>query len=145
MSDTLFRYGHFLAILVMFACLFSQHLLLRGKVAQAYWPRSTRLDAIFGISALLALLFGISLWLWVGKPPGFYQNNWVFHSKIALFVVLVAIAFMTSQFIWRQPKTSASAVLIPTYVVLALRAQLLLMCALPLLGVLMANGVGYVR
>lgn len=145
MSDTLFRYGHFLAILVMFACIFSQHLLLRGTVARACWPKTVRLDAIFGMSALLALLFGISLWLWVGKPPGFYQGNWVFQSKITLFVVLLAISFIPSQFIWRQYRANSNTVPIPNYVVLAVRGQLLLMCTLPLLGAMMANGVGYVR
>lgn len=145
MSDTLFRYGHFLAIFVMFACLFSQHLLLNGTVARSHWPRSVRLDATFGISAFLALVFGVSLWLWVGKPPGFYQGNWVFQSKIGLFVALVMLSFIPSQFIWRHHQTKTNAVLIPSYVIIALRGQLLLMCALPLMGVLMANGIGYVR
>lgn len=145
MSDTLFRYGHFLAIFVMFASVFGQHLLFTGKVTQACWAKAVRLNALFAFSAVLALLFGLSLWWWVGKPPGFYQNNWVFQSKIALFGILVAVALISSQFIWRRARISTSTVLIPRYAIFALRGQLLLMAILPLLGALMANGVGYVR
>lgn len=145
MSDTLFRYGHFLAILVMFATLYAQHLVLRGTVARDCSPTAVRLAITYGLSALLALFFGVSLWWWVGKPPGFYQANWVFQSKILVFGVLLAVSVVSSQFIWRHCRAPIGTIVIPGYVLAALRAQLLLMCLLPLLAVLMANGVGYTR
>lgn len=142
-ADLFVRYLHFIAIFVMFSLLSIQHMALKEQVDAAWLKRIAVLDIAFGISALLALAAGASLWLWVGKPAGFYNSNWIFHTKVALFVLVGLLSFIPTRFIAQQRKTGAPMVSVPRHVVHIIRLELCLLCVIPLLAVLMANGVGY--
>lgn len=148
MSDILFadlvvRYLHFLAIFVMFSLLSIEHLLLKGELNKAWLNRVAIVDTAYGVAALIVLLCGAGLWFWVGKPSGFYNQNWIFHTKIALFVTVGILSFIPTRFISRQRKTTAITYPVPRSITLIIRLELTLLCLIPLLAVLMANGVGY--
>jgi putative membrane protein len=142
-SDLLIRYFHFLAIFAMFSLLTVQHMLLKGQVEAKLMKKISILDVAYGVSALVALLAGLALWFWVGKPAGFYSHNWVFHTKLTLFVLVALLSFLPTRFIMKNRRTS-SDVTVPKSIVMVIRMELLLLCIIPLLAVLMANGVGYV-
>ncbi len=143
-TDLFIRYFHFLGIFAMFALLTVQHMLLKGQVAAGGMKKIAGIDAAYGASALVVLLCGLGLWLWVGKPAGFYSHNWVFHTKVTLFVLIGILSIIPTMFILKNRK-KATAVDVPKYIVMLIRVELLLLCIIPLLAVLMANGVGYIR
>lgn len=142
-ADLLVRYAHFLGIFVMFALLSVQHMILKDQVDSTWIKRIAIVDIAFGISALVALLAGIGLWFWVGKPAGFYNGNWIFHTKVALFVLVGILSFVPTRFIAKQRKKRSPIVVVPRHIVHIIRLELLFLCLIPLLAVLMANGVGY--
>ena len=143
-TDLLLRYFHFLGIFAMFALLTVQHMQLKGQVAAGGMKKIAVMDAVYGGSALVVLLCGLGMWFWVGKPAGFYSQNWVFHTKITLFVLVGILSFMPTRFILKNRRNTA-AVSVPKSVTMMIRVELLLMCLIPLLAVLMANGVGYIN
>lgn len=142
-TDLLLRYFHFLGIFAMFALLTVQHMQLKGQVEAGGMRKIAVMDAVYGAAALVVLLCGLGMWFWVGKPAGFYSQNWVFHTKITLFVLVGILSFMPTRFILKNRK-NATAVAVPKSVTMMIRMELLLMCIIPLLAVLMANGVGYI-
>lgn len=143
-TDIIVRYFHFLAIFAMFALLTVQHMQLKGQVAAGGMRKIANLDAAYGIAALVALACGLGLWFWVGKPAGFYSHNWVFHTKITLFVLVGILSIMPTRFILKNRK-NPGPVNVPKSLVMIIRTELLLLCIIPLLAVLMANGIGYTR
>jgi putative membrane protein len=143
-AEILVRYAHFLAIFIMFSLVTTQHMLLKGQVQARAMKKIAILDAAYGASALAVLLAGLSLWFWVGKPVGFYSHNWVFHTKITLFVLVALVSFVPTRFILKNRNTSVD-ITVPKSIVMCIRVEMLLLCIIPLLAVLMASGVGYVR
>lgn len=143
-TELLLRYFHFLGIFAMFALLTVQHMQLKGQVEAGGMRKIAIMDAVYGGAALVVLFCGMGLWMWVGKPAGFYSQNWVFHTKITLFVLLVILSIMPTVFILKNRK-KATVVSVPKSVTMMVRVELLLLCIIPLLAVLMANGVGYIH
>jgi len=144
-SDLIVRYFHFLSIFVMFSLLNMEHVLLKGRVDLAAIRRLSIIDAAYGISAITALGCGLGLWLWVGKPAGFYTNNWVFHTKLTLFVVTALLSIPPTLFLLKARRSESPTVEVPKAITILVRVELLMLCAIPLLAVLMANGVGYTK
>ena len=136
------RYFHFLAIFAMFALLTCEHLLLKGRLPAQIMQKLAIIDVAYGMSAIVVLLCGLSLWFLVGKPPGFYNHNWILHAKVGLFVLVGLISIIPTIFILKHRKTNTD-VDVPKHIVMCIRIELLLLCIIPLLAVLMANGVGY--
>ena len=143
-TDLFIRYFHFLGIFAMFALLTVQHMQLKGRVEAGAMRKIAAIDAAYGACALVVLLCGLGMWFWVGKPAGFYSHNWVFHTKVTLFVLVGILSFVPTRFILKNRKNEVP-VDVPKSIVMLIRMQLLLMCIIPLLAVLMANGVGYIR
>ena len=141
-ADLFIRYAHFLAIFAMFSLLSVQHLLLKNRVEAALMKKISIIDAAYGVSALLVLLAGLGLWFHGGKAAGFYSHNWIFHTKLTLFVVVAILSFVPTRFIMRN-RHATSDVTVPKSIVMFIRLELLLLCIIPLLAVLMARGVGY--
>lgn len=142
-ADLLVRYLHFIAIFVMFALLSIEHMVLKSQVDADWFKRIVIVNIAFGISALIALAAGVALWFWVGKPAGFYNNNWIFHTKLTLFILIGLMSLIPTRFIKQQRKQALVVVTVPRYVVHVIRLELTFLCLIPLLAVLMANGVGY--
>ena len=139
MADIVIRYFHFLAIITLFSMVVAQHLLLKGSVESFTLKKVAVLDAVYGIAALLALAFGLALWLWVGKPASFYTYNWMFHAKITLFVITAALSFIPTRWVMKQRKSRVSIVDVPKSVIMIVRTEMLLLCLIVLFAVLMAN------
>lgn len=142
-ADLAVRYIHFLGIFIMFSLLSIEHMVLKDRIDGGWIKRIAIVDIAFGVSALAVLLAGIGLWFWVGKPTGFYNNNWIFHTKVSLFVLIGILSFVPSRFIRKQRNSLSQSAAVPRYIVHIIRLELLFLCIIPLLAVLMANGVGY--
>ncbi len=107
--------------------------------------RLARIDAVYGIAALTLLGAGLTLWLSnIGKPAEFYSRNWIFHTKISLFLLVGILSIYPTVFFIKQRKGAPEeSVNVPKSVFTLLRLELTLLVIIPLLAGLMARGVGY--
>jgi putative membrane protein len=139
------RYIHFISIFAIVGSLTSEHLLLKKSLTRAEIGRLSRIDAIYGIAAVTLVIAGLTLWLGsVGKPAVFYSKNWIFHTKITLFVVVGLLSIYPTVFFIKNRKGNPDEIVsIPTSIFMMLRLELLLLVVIPLLAGLMAHGVGF--
>lgn len=140
--DLLVRYLHFLGIIGISGALVSEHLLIAKELTPAQIRRLSIVDAIYGVCAILTIGAGLALWLAVGKPPETYTKNPVLHVKLTLFVVMWLVSLHPTLWFRKNRKSAEATVALPRSVNMALRFQLLLLLVIPLLGVLLAAGVG---
>ncbi len=144
-AEILLRYLHFISIFAIVGALLAEHLLLKPRLTRLAITQLTRIDAIYGIAAVVLLAAGFTLWLGgVGKPSFFYTKNWVFHVKLGLFVVLGLLSIYPSVFFMKNRKGDPEEEIeIPAMVFWMLRLELLILLIIPLLAGLMAKGVGF--
>lgn len=142
MSEILVRYLHFIGILVLAATLFYELLTLKAETPIAMIRRLARIDGLYGASAMIVLLAGLALWLWVGKPAAFYADNVLFHIKLGVFVLVAVLSLFPTVFLLRQRNAADEIVRVPKTVLLVLRIEAGMLLLMPLLAVLMARGYG---
>jgi putative membrane protein len=139
------RYIHFISIFAIVGSLTSEHLLLKKSLSRAEIGRLSRIDAVYGIAAVALVIAGLTLWLGsIGKPAVFYSKNWIFHTKITLFVVVGLLSIYPTVFFIKNRKGNPDEIVcIPNSIFMMLRLELLLLVVIPLLAGLMAHGVGF--
>lgn len=139
------RYLHFISIFVIVGTLVSEHVLLQKTLTRAAVGKLARIDAVYGIAALVLVIVGLTLWFGgFGKPAVYYTKNWVFHTKITLFILVGILSiYPTVFFIKNRKGDSQEIVEVPRAVFWMLRIELTLLLIIPLLAGLMAHGVGF--
>lgn len=144
-TEIILRYLHFISIFAIVGTLTSEHVLLRNSMTRREIGRLARIDAVYGIAALTLLGAGLTLWLSnIGKPAEFYSRNWIFHTKISLFLLVGILSIYPTVFFIKQRKGAPEeSVNVPKSVFTLLRLELTLLVIIPLLAGLMARGVGY--
>lgn len=144
-TELLLRYLHFTSIFAIAATLVSEHLLLKRELTRKEIARLARIDAVYGVAALILLGAGLTLWLGsFGKPAEFYSKNWIFHTKLSLFVCIGLLSIYPTVFFLKNRKGNPEEVVtIPGKIFWMLRLELLLLFIIPLLAGLMAKSVGY--
>ncbi|HEX7016992.1 MAG TPA: DUF2214 family protein [Cyclobacteriaceae bacterium] len=144
-TEIILRYLHFISIFAIVGTLTSEHVLLRNSMTRREIGRLARIDAVYGIAALTLLGAGLTLWLSnIGKPAEFYSRNWIFHTKISLFLLVGILSIYPTVFFIKQRKGPADeSVNVPKSVFTLLRLELTLLVIIPLLAGLMARGVGF--
>lgn len=136
------RFIHFLAIFVLFGLLVSQHVKLKTEMSLDEVKRIALIDLFYGLTALLVFVAGLGLWLWVGKPAQFYTANPIFHAKISLFIVIALLSIYPTISFLKLRRSTDQIVVVPKSVIMTIRIELLLLVIIPLLAVLIAQGVG---
>lgn len=142
MIEILVRYAHFLGIIVFASLLVTEHVLVKAKLSNQELKRLLVIDAAYGISALVVLSAGLSLWLWVGKPADFYSGNPVFQAKLAAFILMGLISIHPTRFYLQHRKSTDEFIQVPKSVIHSIRAGTILLVLIPLLAVFMARGYG---
>ncbi len=138
----IFRYLHFIAILGLAGALLIENLAISRTISGEDSRNLAKVDVVYAVSAILVLLFGLVLWLWVGKPSEFYSSNPLFQFKLALFVTVALLSIYPTVFLLKHRKSDASSIAVPTLVIWSMRAELILLVFIPILAVLMARGLG---
>lgn len=107
--------------------------------------RVARVDAVYGIAAMTLLAAGLTLWLGgFGKPAVYYTKNWIFHTKILLFLVIGLLSIKPTIFFIKQRKGDQQELIdIPSSIIMMLRLELTMLVVIPLLAGLMSHGIGY--
>jgi len=98
-------------------------------------------DIAYGVSAVLTLSFGLLLWLVVGKPANFYSSNGIFHLKLSIFAVIALLSVFTTAFILKNRKVESEIIFVPSYIIILVRMEMVLLTIIPLLAILMARGL----
>ncbi len=144
--DYLIRYGHYLGFMVLFASLVAEHLLTARSIDGRQARKLARIDAIYGISALVVVVTGVLMFCGYGfgKGTALYLKNGVFHAKATIFVLIVLLSLKPTLFFLRHRRAPDDATIsVPKSIIMLQRVQLLLILVLPLLGLLLARGVGF--
>ncbi|MBL7856331.1 MAG: DUF2214 family protein [Cyclobacteriaceae bacterium] len=144
-TEIILRYVHFISIFTIVGTLASEHILLKNKMTREEIGRLAKLDAVYGIAALLLLGAGLTLWLGgIGKPTDFYSKNWVFHLKLTIFIFIGLLSIYPTVFFIKNRKGKRDEIItMPNIIFWMLRMELLLLVIIPLLAGLMAKSVGY--
>lgn len=142
MSYILFRFLHFGALLLLAGAVVIQNLAIKPTINDEDARNLARIDKAAGVGAVLSLLFGLALWLWVGKPASFYSENPVFHAKLGLFVVLIALAIRPALYFQKHAQTTMPELVVPGSVRVMLRLELVVLVLMPVLAFLIARGIG---
>jgi putative membrane protein len=148
-KDALFAYLHFAAIFALIWFLAKQWTLLNAGADRLDLPRLARADMGFGLSAGAVLAAGALRLVFGVKPLAFYLHNPVFHTKMALFVLVAVISIWpTRAFVrWRKAATADANFRVDEgewrRIKRILMIEMHLIALIPLLAVLMARGIGY--
>lgn len=144
MAEALFRTLHLLGALGMSAGLIIATLAAGSLAAvseqqEHAYQTFRKIYAYTALAATFSVGSGLILWLTVGKAAAFFHNNPVFHAKLGLVLVFLAMSAYPAWFLcrphWQLP--------IPVLVLRLQQSAILLMVIIPLLAYLMARGVGY--
>lgn len=142
MLYTLIRTLHFAAIFVLAGALVIENMALKPTINGEDARNLATVDALYGAGAALTLLFGLILWLWVGKPSEFYSLNPVFHFKLGLFFLLALLSIYPTIFFLRNRKSTADVIEVPRLIAILTKLELGILFIIPLLAFLMARGIG---
>ncbi len=93
------RYLHFISVITLSGTLIAEFFLLKSSLEKKEIRLLGQIDAVYGISALILLGVGLTLWLGgYGKPTEFYSENPTFHLKLGLFVLIGLISIYPTVF-----------------------------------------------
>ncbi|MFK7899128.1 MAG: DUF2214 family protein [Cyclobacteriaceae bacterium] len=144
MAFIIIKYLHYLSIITMVASVVGELVLLKPKMIRKEMKLLAKLDALYGVMAILVVGLGLTLWFGVGKSAEYYSKNWILHTKVGLFVVIGALSLIPTIFIAKNRKGDDHDVIeIPSKIKLIVTVELLIFAIIPLLAVLMANGFGF--
>jgi putative membrane protein len=147
-TDGWLAIAHHLAIFSVFAVLVAEWAIVTPGMRAHDVHRLARIDMAYGVLAVAVIAAGVSRVVWGAKPSAFYVENPVFWFKMAAFatVGLLSIAPTFRYFRWRgalAEDESATPDLAEVGVAKrALRLQLEVFAAIPVLAALMARGIG---
>lgn len=143
-TEILLRYLHFLSILTLTGTLTAELAMLRPSLTRRDIGRIALVDAIYGLSAILLLAAGLTLWLGgYSKPSVYYTQNWIFLTKLGLVAAVGILSIYPTIFFIRQRKGMPDEpVNIPNAVLWSVRVEVMLLTIIPLLAGLMARGIG---
>jgi len=144
MLEITLRYLHFLSILTIAATVCSEYLLIKPVLTRKEIGRLSRIDAVYGLAALVLLGAGLTLWFGgISKPTFFYSKNWIFHLKVGLFAMVGILSIYPTVFFLKQRKGDPTeTIAIPDKLIWMLRLELILLLIIPLLATLMSRGIG---
>ena len=103
-TEALVRYLHFISIFAWVSSVVAEHLLLKDSMSRKELKRMLVIDRIYGLAAILTVAGGLLLWFAVGKPAEFYTQNWIFHTKVGLAIVMGIISIYPSLFFAKNQK-----------------------------------------
>ena len=86
MTDLILAILHHIAVFALVATLAMEGVMLRAAGVDV--ARLARLDARFGMTAMLVIVIGVSRVIWGGKGWAFYAENPFFWGKIGVFVLI---------------------------------------------------------
>ena len=146
--DAILASLHHLAAFTLVGLVVAEFVLLRGRLDADGIGRFSRIDALYGITAALVLVAGISRLLFGAVPREVYFSNAFFWLKMAAFAAVGAISIYPTVvgIRWRRALATDSSFQAPPADARTLRRALALELAvlpvIPVSAALMARGIG---
>ena len=106
MTDLILAILHHLAVFGLVATLAMEGAMLRAPGLDPV--RLVKLDARFGMTAMLVVVIGVSRVIWGGKGWAFYQDNPFFWAKIGLFAAIGLLSIGPTLLFFRWRKAAAA-------------------------------------
>ncbi len=138
----LVKYIHYIAIFGIVATLVSQHLLIGDQLSRKEIRRFSIVDAVYGISAILVLSAGLTLWFAVSIQL-FCVKSSIFDLKLGLFRLIGIRSIIPTVYFFKHRKGDPDEpVMVARYNVMLSRPELLFLFIIPLLATSMTQGIG---
>jgi putative membrane protein len=104
LTDLLLAIAHHLLIFTLFGLLVTEMVMLKPEIPRATLLRLARIDAAYGIIAVLIIVVGFSRVHFGLKGAAFYEQNPIFWAKIAAFVAVGLLSILPTVRIirWRR-------------------------------------------
>jgi putative membrane protein len=144
----LFSFLHFVAVFGIVATIFMEWQTMSRTPTVIEAKRIQICDRWYGIFSAWVLIVGFLRVFYFEKGQSFYFANPFFHAKLGLFVVIGLLSiYPTIRFLkWRTSLAAGTPPAVTEqeykWIMLALRAELLLLLGMALCAALMARGVG---
>ncbi|THD65742.1 DUF2214 family protein [Robertkochia marina] len=140
----IFRYLHLLFLFIMIGSVITQQFLLKKQMNGKEIRVISRTDLVYGISSIVVVGLGLTLWFGVGKPADFYSKNHLFLIKVGLFILVGLLSVYPTLFYRNKRKAlkENESTKVPGMVRWVVRLELIILLFIPLLAVLMAAGTG---
>ncbi|MEO9474694.1 MAG: DUF2214 family protein [Cyclobacteriaceae bacterium] len=140
-SYIIVKYIHFLSIFGMLSFLVAELVMVKKSLTRSQISLIGKVDGLYGLASVLVVGAGFMLWFGVGKPAAFY-NNPIFHVKVGLALVVGLISIAPTVFYIKNRKGAPNDIVeVPARIRKLIILQLTVLGLIPLLAVLMANGV----
>ncbi len=147
-ANSTVTYLHYLSILLVFGGVIIELFLVKKELTAESLKRIVKADAIYGLFSILLVTTGLLRVFLYGKGSDYYFGNWIFILKFSLFIVIGLLSILpTVTFLKlnKKLKKNPSEIMeLPAYTTIRrmIQLELILLLLIPLLAVLMANGVG---
>jgi putative membrane protein len=144
----LFAFLHHVAAFALFAALVVELVLIRGVLTAESARKLQVADMLYGISAVLLLVVGLTRVFHFEKGATYYFHTWTFIAKLALFVLVgLASIIPTREFLrWSPAVKAGQAPDVSPARIKQIRSiihyELMAVVLILLMAALMARGVG---
>ena len=144
----LFAFLHHLAAFTLFAALVVELILIREQPTAGTARRLLTADMVFGISAGILLVVGLTRVYYFEKGATYYFHTWTFSAKLTLFILIGLLSIVPTRELlsWRAAVRQGQA---PTVSAASLRRlrtiihlELMGVVLILLMAALMAKGIG---
>lgn len=146
--DLILASAHHLAVFALVVLLAVEFAILRPGLSPAVLKRLGGIDGAYGMCALLVLIIGFARVFSGSAGSGYYLTNWVFWTKIGLFVIVGLLSIVPTIRIlaWRKALAADPGFVPADAEVRGLRrylhAELGVLFLIPLFAAAMARGYG---
>ena len=141
------RYLHFISILLVYAAVFAEFIMLSRTLSRKNLSFLAKIDGVYGIASIFVVGAGMAMWFGFDaglgfKPIAWYMENPIFHLKYGLFIVVGILSIWPSIFFMRQRKGDQNEeIQIPNHIRTIVRIELIILSIIPILAVLAAAGI----
>ena len=144
----LFAFLHHLAAFTLFAALVVELILIREQPTAGAARRLLTADMVFGISAGILLVVGLTRVYYFEKGATYYFHTWTFSAKLTLFILIGLLSIVPTRELlsWRAAVRQGQAPTVSAARLRRLRTiihlELMGVVLILLMAALMAKGIG---
>jgi len=138
----LLKMAHYLGIFLVVSTVFSEWLLVQPQLKRLEILRLSKIDAGYGLGAIIIVAAGLTMWLSdIGKPTAFYDRTVFIYVKLAVFTVVGLLSiYPTVWFVKNRKGDQEEMIEVPKFIRTSLAVEVLLLLTMPVWAVLMVYG-----
>jgi putative membrane protein len=148
MLDLILEFVHHLAVFSLVSVLAAEFVMIVPGLGGRRLQLVGALDGVYGGLAGLIVIAGFARVFWGDAGAAFYIGNWVFWTKIVLFVIVGLLSIRPTMVIvgWRRAAKADPNFAVAADGVAAVRpwfiAEVVVIAFIPIFAAMMARGIG---